>query len=138
MPADVRLTEQRTLILEELKKLKSHPTADQVYDLVRKRMPKIGLATVYRNLEFLSSVGLVQKLELAGNQRRYDGDIKPHLHVRCLGCGSVGDATLNSEVPDLRPDARSSYSILEQRIEFLGTCPECSQELEQKPQGNFV
>lgn len=135
---DIRLTEQRTLILEELKKVKSHPTADQVYDMVRKRLPKISLATVYRNLEFLSSVGLVQKLELAGNQRRYDGDIEPHVHVRCLRCGSVGDASLDNGVPDLRSQARSDYAIFDQRIEFLGTCPKCGQKSGKNHQGNSV
>ncbi|HKI82610.1 MAG TPA: transcriptional repressor, partial [Pseudodesulfovibrio sp.] len=57
-----RLSKQRKVILEELRKVKSHPTADEVYDMVRKIIPRISLGTVYRNLEFLSSKGLVLKL----------------------------------------------------------------------------
>ena len=54
---NMRLTSQRQVILEELRKVKSHPTANQVYDMVRKRLPRIGLGTVYRNLDLLAEKG---------------------------------------------------------------------------------
>ena len=72
-----RNTRQRQVILEELQKLTSHPTAAVLYDIVRRRLPKISLGTVYRNLELLARMGMVQKLELAGGEARFDGNVAP-------------------------------------------------------------
>ena len=62
------MTRQRRVILEALRGTTSHPTADEVYEMVRRRLPRISLGTVYRNLEILSGEGLVAKLEMAGTQ----------------------------------------------------------------------
>ena len=78
---------QRRVILEELQKLKSHPTAGVLHGLVQKRLPKISLGTIYRNLEFLSQVGAIQKITISGGEARYDASIEPHQHVRCISCG---------------------------------------------------
>ena len=64
----MRLTTQRQIILEELSKVTSHPTANEVYDMVRKRLPRIGLGTVYRNLELMAESGLILKLDSASNR----------------------------------------------------------------------
>lgn len=125
----LRVTEQRRIILEELKKVKSHPTANEIYDMVRKRLPKISLGTVYRNLEILSEAGLIQKLELAGTQKRFDGIVENHCHVRCLGCGRVEDISVDP-IPaiDAALKGQSGYKILWHRLEFIGLCPRCQSE----------
>ena len=84
-------TIQRQTICEELCKLTSHPTADELYDIVKKRMPQISLGTVYRNLEQLAECGVILKLETAGRQKRFDGNPAPHHHIRCKVCGAVRD-----------------------------------------------
>ena len=66
------MTRQRKVILEELLKQNAHPSADEIYQMVRRRMPRISLGTVYRNLEVLASMGKIQKLELSGALKRYD------------------------------------------------------------------
>lgn len=86
-----RMTRQRAVILEELRKTKSHPTADELYSIVRERLPRISLGTVYRNLDFLADSGEIRRLEAAGSTKRFDGDISWHQHVRCLRCGRIGD-----------------------------------------------
>ena len=78
-------------LLEELKKLRSAPTADELYEKVRRRLPRISPGTVYRNLEALSRRGLVEKLQVAGTQKRFDASRHPHYHARCVRCGRVGD-----------------------------------------------
>ena len=88
---DMRLTTQRQIILEELGKVTSHPTANEVYDMVRKRLPRIGLGTVYRNLELMADNGIILKLEVGGTQKRFDATVDPHYHIRCLSCGKVND-----------------------------------------------
>ena len=86
-----RVTRQRTVILEELRKLTCHPTADELCDIVRRRLPHISLGTVYRNLDHLAEEGIVLRLDMAGKSKRYDGNIQPHQHVCCIYCGRVAD-----------------------------------------------
>jgi Fe2+ or Zn2+ uptake regulation protein len=77
--------------LEELRESKIHPTAADVYESVRKRLPKISLATVYRTLESLAAMGVIRKLETTGREYRFDGDVEPHHHLRCRICGRFED-----------------------------------------------
>ena len=86
------MTRQRKVILEELRKVDTHPSADEVYEMVRKRLPRISLGTVYRNLEILSAKGEIQKLELGCTLKRFDGIAENHYHIRCLQCDRVVDA----------------------------------------------
>ena len=90
----LRMTTQRQVIMEELRKVKSHPTAGELCQMVRKRLPRISLGTVYRNLDILSRSGLIQKLDVAGQEMRFDGDIRDHYHLRCLDCGGVSDVEM--------------------------------------------
>ncbi|PKN21112.1 MAG: transcriptional repressor, partial [Deltaproteobacteria bacterium HGW-Deltaproteobacteria-3] len=78
----LRITKQRQIILDELCSVTSHPTADVLYQMVRKRLPKISLGTVYRNLEIMSECGIIQKLDIGGTQKRFDGAPHIHYHVR--------------------------------------------------------
>ena len=123
---NMRLTSQRQVILEELRKVKSHPTANEVYDMVRKRLPRIGLGTVYRNLDLLAEKGIIKKLEVGGDQKRFDGDISPHYHVRCLECSRVDDIFI-ARSRDLEESAASccDYKILGHHVEFSGICGNC-------------
>jgi Fur family transcriptional regulator, peroxide stress response regulator len=123
----MRLTTQRQIILEELGKVTSHPTANEVYDMVRKRLPRIGLGTVYRNLELMAETGIILKLEVGGTQKRFDATVDPHYHIRCLSCGKVDDIEIpvmediNKTAADL-----SHYQVLGHHIEFSGICSKCS------------
>ncbi|MDR2745258.1 MAG: transcriptional repressor, partial [Desulfovibrio sp.] len=76
------MTRQRSVILEELRKVDTHPTADELYTIVRVRLPHISLGTVYRNLEYLVAAGEIARLESAGTSMRFDGDVSGHQHVR--------------------------------------------------------
>jgi len=120
-----RLSKQRKVILEELQKVNSHPTADEVYDMVRKIIPRISLGTVYRNLEFLSSKGLVLKLGAPGAQKRFDGVAEPHPHIRCAVCTQVADVECDVEIPIIPDSCTSGYTILNTNVEFVGICPKC-------------
>jgi Fur family ferric uptake transcriptional regulator len=124
--SNMRLTSQRQIILEELKKVKSHPTADEMYDMVRKRLPRIGLATVYRNLELLAKLGIIRKLEVDGKQKRFDGDISPHYHIRCIKCNQVDDIFIKMD-RGLEKSAASccDYKILDHHVQFSGICSKC-------------
>ena len=123
----VRMTHQREIILEELRQLKTHPTADELYDIVKKRLPRISLATVYRNLDVLADLGMIQRIEVSGRQKRFDGNPEPHHHIRCLVCGRVADVEMDNP-PKIDFDALHThgFKVLGFRLEFEGVCPECS------------
>jgi Fur family transcriptional regulator, ferric uptake regulator len=125
-PNMMRLTTQRQIILEELSRVKTHPTASELYDMVRKRLPRIGLGTVYRNLELMAESGMILKLEVGGTQKRFDATTDTHYHVRCTTCGKVDD--IDTPVMDdlvKEAAASSSYKVLGHHIEFCGICPDC-------------
>jgi len=122
----LRMTTQRKVILEELRKVTSHPTAGELCDMVRRRLPRISLGTVYRNLEILSREGIIQKLDVGGNEMRFDGDISNHYHLRCLICGRVDDADVEPiQGLDRQREGMRGYQIQGHRLEFVGVCPDC-------------
>lgn len=121
------MTRQRRVILEELRRDNDHPTADMLYERVRKRLPHVSLGTVYRNLEILTALGEIQTLEMSGSQKRFDGVPRKHYHIRCVHCGSVDDAPIAplNRLEDQLYGA-TVYTIMGHRLEFMGLCPECS------------
>lgn len=122
----IRMTPQRRLILDELRGCMTHPTAKEVYDRVRVRMPRISLATVYRNLDSLSRQGIIGRMELGCAERRYDGDPHDHYHLCCVRCGRIADAPIERlrGLEDTLASA-SGYTVLGHWIEFRGICPDC-------------
>ena len=126
VPGMPRMTEQRRVILEELRQLKSHPTADDVHALVRQRLPRVSLGTIYRNLEMLSQVGTIQKLDATGGQRRYDAKVEQHYHIRCTHCGRMDDVPLEPviELEHALHD-QCHYEVTGHWVEFSGVCPDC-------------
>ncbi len=126
---NLRMTRQRKVILEELRKLNTHPSADEIYEVVGHRLPRISLGTVYRNLEVLSELGEIQKLELSGLLKRFDWNTKKHYHIRCVRCSRVDDAPiapLNKLDNELY--GATVFEIIGHNLEFTGLCPECSRK----------
>ncbi|MBW1650261.1 MAG: transcriptional repressor [Deltaproteobacteria bacterium] len=121
----IRLTEQRKVILEELKQLKTHPTADELYFIVKKILPKISIATVYRNLEALSAAGYIIKIKSAGNQKRFDGNMQEHTHIRCIKCNKVRDIEDKIELPEKYKNLKTDFNIIGFNIDLYGICPNC-------------
>jgi Fur family transcriptional regulator, peroxide stress response regulator len=128
-PKNLRTTQQRTIILEELRSTNSHPSADELYSRVKKRLPRISLGTVYRNLEILSKLGEIQELKLSGSLKRYDWNPAKHYHIRCVKCDRVDDAPiapLNQIEDDLYKT--TVFEIIGHNLEFTGLCPDCSRK----------
>ena len=124
---NLRMTRQRRVILEELFKVDTHPSADEVYAMVRKRLPRISLGTVYRNLEILAGSGDIQKLEPGYTLKRFDGKTENHYHLRCVRCDRVVDAPVDFEVT-IRHDLKNEtdFKIIGHKLELMGICPACS------------
>lgn len=123
----IRVTAQRVAVAEVLANSDDHPTAQMVYERVRERFPQITLGTVYNTLAMLEEKGFVQALTFAGGTR-YDTNVKPHANLVCIECGRMVDVDDTEGLVDrLRQNvmAEFGYSLLSQRVDFYGTCPDC-------------
>ena len=117
---------QRRVVLEALKGVTSHPTAGVLHAMVRERLPKVSLGTVYRNLVLLAENGAIQKLVSGGTESRFDGNPEPHHHIRCLRCGCVADVNNVPSVPDLKNITElEGFEVVGHILEFTGICPDC-------------
>ena len=123
--SQTRMTRQRAIILETLRAVDTHPTADEIYGMVREKMPRISLGTVYRNLELLAGSGEIRRLDKAGAQKHFDGNITPHHHVRCRLCGRIGDVFSPVPVPYVETAMVPGFILEAVDLEFVGVCDAC-------------
>ncbi|MBT3864464.1 transcriptional repressor [Candidatus Peregrinibacteria bacterium] len=124
-----RQTKQRKIILEKLRKVHTHPTAEEIFQMVLPLLPKVSLATIYRNLEFLEKQGEILKLEHKNNEskNRYDGHTEPHRHLICKKCGEIVDISCCCCCQMNKKDlAKYGFTVDDGFIEILGLCKKCS------------
>ncbi len=121
----LRLTEQRRIILDVVRATTAHPSAASVYRRVRRRLPRVSLATVYRNLRTLAAEGLIgERTDPSG--ARFDGNTGAHDHFTCMHCGRIFDVpALTTATVRQRVAGRTGFEVLDQRIEFYGRCRAC-------------
>jgi|APFre7841882630_1041343.scaffolds.fasta_scaffold73068_2 Fe2+ or Zn2+ uptake regulation protein len=120
-----RSTRQRRLVLEAVAGTKSHPTAEWVYETVRREMPRVSLGTVYRNLQVLVDEGRIRSFEREG-RIRYDADLDLHDHFSCDRCGLLMDIPRASEaLPAERRLRARGYAVAGRTLEFHGLCRKC-------------
>lgn len=119
-----RNTSQKEVILDYLRGTRTHPSARSVYSAVRKKLPRISLGTVYRNLNNLK---LKQKvLEIPSSEFRYDGDISPHGHFICQKCSQVYDIfDICKKCRVLNEKKIKVGKINRFQIYFYGECKKC-------------
>ena len=114
------------MILEELQKLTTHPSAATLHGIVRERLPKVSLGTVYRNLDLLARAGVIQKLSTGVPEARFDRNPEFHYHVCCVNCGRVDDVhdapidLVECEINELQ-----GFDILGHQLQLIGICPDC-------------
>lgn len=117
---------QRDAIMDFLSHRKDHPTAEVIYDNVKKVYPKISLGTVYRNLTLLADNGVVRRLRTRDSKDHFDADLSPHYHFMCNGCGCITDIFMNhtkeleTAAGELTPGMITGHEVF-----FYGTCPSC-------------
>ncbi|MCP4632954.1 MAG: transcriptional repressor [candidate division Zixibacteria bacterium] len=132
-PMKKRITKQREVILEEIRKLKTHPTADEIYMIVREKLPKISLGTVYRNLDILSDMEEIRKMNIGG-QWRYDYHFGDHHHVHCIKCNRIDDIYGLKEIEIDKARGITDFEILDYKLEFQGICPSCKEKEDKRLQ----
>lgn len=124
--AQLKYSRQRDMIRSYLSSTKEHPTADMVYENVRKEFPNISLGTVYRNLKLLVSEGEAIKIDCGDGCERFDSRVSPHYHFICRNCGRVLDIEMPS-IAHIDTLAGSSFDgVIEgHSVYFYGRCGEC-------------
>ena len=121
-----RNTKQRQIILDELRKVRTHPSADTLFKMVRRRIPDISYGTIYRNLNLLKDENRVLELSFGKHSCRYDGTVKEHFHLFCLECENVFDVEetglgrLDKKIAD-----KMNFRVEYHRLEFFGYCDSC-------------
>jgi len=122
-----KATPQRIAICRFATNSRDHPTAQQVYDEVKKIHPTVSLATVYKTLQVLKNLDLIQELDLPHGQARFDSYMKPHINLICLQCGNIidSDDTTALEITS-KVAAAAKFKPKGQRIDIFGTCRRCS------------
>ena len=124
-PGSVR-SKQGQVILEELRGTMSHPRGDELYIMVRKRLPNVSLGTVYRNLDRLRREGSALEI-YCGDFVRYDGNVAPHDHFLCRGCRRVWDyaAPGDEEHAALVGVREDGFRVDGRYVIYYGRCPDC-------------
>ena len=124
-----RQTRQRELILDVVRSTMDHPTADWIHRQARRRLPRLSLATVYRNLKQLADEGSIREIHAGGHPARFDGNTGQHYHIRCLGCGRVNDLPMSVDTRlEDQAALAMNYRILGHQVEVQGLCPLCQSE----------
>ncbi|NLC74125.1 MAG: transcriptional repressor [Clostridiales bacterium] len=119
-------SKQRDAIYGFLKDRKDHPTADVIYEAVRKKEPNISLGTVYRNLSVLKETGMIRTVEVGDGAVHFDADVSNHNHFICTECGCVEDIEMKS-IDKVREIASENFDgkITGFNTYFYGLCSDC-------------
>lgn len=120
------LTAQRKAVLEALKESRGHPSAEDVYLIVKKKNPKVALGTVYQALSVLEKIGIICSKHWSESPTRYDLNTDPHLDIRCQDCGDVSEVP---GVPMMNLEAQiqenTTYDVKNTKLVVEGLCPGC-------------
>ena len=125
-----RSTTQRALILEAVKELHTHVTADEVYDTLVKKYPNISRGTVYRNLNLLSDTGEIRKVEMTNGADRFEPKCYDHYHARCVKCSRIFDVEMEF-IADLERNIKDThgFEFIGHDIIFKGICSDCKKDV---------
>jgi Fur family peroxide stress response transcriptional regulator len=122
-----RITPQRWVVLKILAASQGHPSVEKIYDRVRVDFPTTSLATVYKTVSLIKSIGEVLELGFSDGSNRYDGNKPyPHPHVICISCKKIIDPDL-SGLKDMTQELikETGFQIVSHRLDFFGVCPDC-------------
>jgi Fe2+ or Zn2+ uptake regulation protein len=122
------LTSQRKAVLEALKEARGHPSAEDVYLIVKRKNPRVALGTVYQALSVLEEIGVIGSKHWSDSPARYDLNLKPHLDIRCGNCGAVSEIP-GVELGGLEENIQHNtpYEVTRTTLVVEGLCPSCKE-----------
>jgi Fur family peroxide stress response transcriptional regulator len=122
-----RATSQRIAICRFALDNREHPTAEKIYREVKRLHPTVSLATVYKTLQVLKDLRLVQDLVFAQGETKFDSNVAPHVNVVCLRCGIISD--VDDQIARgvvARAVSRTRFTVTGQRFDIYGICERCA------------
>jgi Fur family peroxide stress response transcriptional regulator len=122
------MSKQKDSIYKIVASTMTHPTADWVYQEARRKMPRISLGTVYRNLKTLTEEGRLLEITTTKGPSRYDANTSQHSHLRCLECDRLEDLPEKEFQVISHSSKIKRYKIFETRVELIGVCPDCKKK----------
>ena len=130
---EYKLTPQRQIILKAfIEKDRRHLSAEELYSIVKESYPEIGLATVYRTLDLLAELEILQKMDFGDGKARFelnDEDVHHHHHLICLSCGKVQEFDLDLlDLLEERINKNTGFDIINHRLKVYGYCSDCQEE----------
>jgi Fur family peroxide stress response transcriptional regulator len=124
-----RATPQRIGVCRIALNSRQHPSAQQIYEEVKKLHPTVSLATVYKTLQILRDVGLVQELNFAKGHARFDSYMNPHINLICNVCGNITDLDeITTKEVTKKVSSITKFKPSGQRIDVYGVCQICSEK----------
>ena len=127
-------SKQREDLLNILKNSSSHPTAEELYEKTKEKIPSVSRGTVYRNLKDLVDEGYIIKISMASGADRYDYIHKKHNHIICKSCGTVKDFEYNFDLEDVKQSVikQTEVSPLLDGVIMYGICEKCKKKLKNR------
>lgn len=123
----LQVTYQRLAIYQALYFTKEHPSAELIYQQVKKRFPMISLGTVYKTLEKFYEVGLIQKVSPLTEVARYDATVSSHYHMVCLKCQAIADVEGFEVTGNIPLPEGNHFQVVRQQVVFQGYCSDCQE-----------
>ena len=123
--AGCRISSQRRAIIDHLALAKSHPSARQIFQEVRKKHPDLSLATVYNTLGVLTRLGQIRVMQFDAADNRYEPNMSPHINLICTSCGSIEDLVQNVAVRVEKIKEEAGFEVFDSRLEYYGLCARC-------------
>jgi Fur family ferric uptake transcriptional regulator len=125
----MKYTEQRAIILQLLVSLDDHLSAEEVHEILKKEYPEqnIGIATIYRTLNFLEEVNLISSISFGKDGKKYEGNRKEHHdHLICIKCGAIVEF-MSDDIEKKQEEiaSKNGYKITDHTLQIYGICPKC-------------
>lgn len=114
---------QRILIMKFLDENRIHPTADMIYQSLKSDIPTLSKTTIYNTLKLFTEKHLVSELSLFDNEIRYEFESEPHIHFKCVKCGTIYDIKINIDLYENK--IIQGHRVLEHHVNLRGVCKEC-------------
>ena len=124
-----RNTIQKQIVLDMVKELRNHPTADEVFGAIALKHPSISRGTVYRNLNSLVDDGALRKIKVPDAADRFDHFLEPHYHIKCTKCGKFEDLMIPYKKDIIENVSKyTDYQVQDYEIVFYGVCSSCNEK----------
>jgi Fur family transcriptional regulator, peroxide stress response regulator len=128
----VPLTHQRLAVYEELAVRHDHPSAESLYESLKKAYPSLSLATVYKTLQTLHEMGMVARVDSPAAQARYDAIVEIHHHAVCSACGRIEDL-FDPRLDRIAPPKAAGFKFSGHSVHFHGLCAACARKAGRSP-----